>query len=352
MTDGEIVSAIRHIVETAPDMDGFYSLKKLFKQCGEDIVLFFIVGARRIGKTLFLQYMMCRLFMEFGLMTMWLRNKKIEFDDVDFRKGFLNACKRLGWCPEEWIVDKEGVKTSDDKTTAELVCIFEGVSTFSNRRGNESHGVYMIVLDEMMPEDRRYPPRAHTGLMSLTKTVLSGKLGSMCFCLSNFVASGNPYFSGYRIYPDRKKDITVFPEKAIAIEVCRGYRCAIDEDSPWTRVYSAGGYSDYSDADEDKLFELIKRTPKGATMSDIVIRVGESDYRAFNKGFLWYFERNGASMTNTAVYTTDLENTGTGASLIPRWLRKNLQELSIYNMLRFKDVNVMYDILSIVYQEV
>lgn len=351
MTNDRITGAIRHIVETAPDMHGFYSMKKLFKECNEDIVLFFIIGARRIGKTLFLQYLMCRLFIEYGLQSMWLRNKKIEFDNVDFRSNFLNACQRLGWCPDTWTVTQEGVMTSEDRETAELVCLFEGVSTFSNRRGNESAGVYMIVLDEMMPENRRYPPRCHTGLMSLTKTVLAGKPGSMCFCLSNFVASGNPYFAGYRIFPERTKDITVFPEKGIAIEVCRGYRCAIDEASPWNRVYTAGGYSDYSDADEDLLFQLIQRAPKGAKRSDIVLRIGQSYYACFSKKGMMFFERT-ADIKGCQVYADRLEDTGQEADLMPRWVMKQLKDASVMNILRFKDVNVMFDVLSIIYAEV
>lgn len=349
---GEAVEdPIRYIVETSPP-SLYFTLKKMFAQCDDDIVLMFIVGARRIGKTLHLQYVMCRLWLEFGLMTIWLRNKKVEFSDADFRKGFLNACKRLGWCPEEWTTDREGVKTSEDKKESELVCIFEGVSTFSNRRGNESPNVIMMVLDEMMPEDRRYPPRAHTGLMSLTKTVLSGKPASRCFCLSNFVASGNPYFAGYRVFPERSKDVTVFPEKGLAIEVCRGYKSAIDEESPWTRVYSAGGYSDYSDADEDKLFQLISKVPKGSKPVDIVIRVAERDYRPWTKGGLYYFDKNTLGLKNAAVYTPDLESTGTDAALIPKWLRTQLSDLSVMNLMRFKDVNVMFDILHVLYEEV
>lgn len=349
VTGDSIRDPIRHIVETAPEMSGHYSMRKLFAACDDSIVLSFIVGARRIGKTLFLQYVMCRLFEEFGLSTLWVRNKKIEFDSADFRGGFLNAAKRLGWCPETWICDPEGVKTCKG---GDLVCHFEGVSTFSNKRGNESAGTLMIVLDEMMPEDRRYPPRAHTGLMSLTKTVLSGKVGSRCFCLSNFVASGNPYFSGFRIFPDRKRDVTVFPDKGMAIEVCRGYRCAIDEGSPWTRVYQAGRYSDYSDADEDLLFQLIERTPRGSTPVDIVLRIGKSHYRPWQKNGLYYFERCSDTVKGVRIYTDRLEDSGTEADMIPRWLRSQLTDLAVSNLMRFKDVNVMYDVLSVIYSEV
>ena len=38
--------------------------------------------------------------------------------------------------------------------------------------------------------------------------------------------------------------------------------------------------------------------------------------------------------------------------MMPRWLLRNLQDLTMNNMIRFEDVNAMYDVLSIVYQEV
>src|SRR5690606_3009910 len=108
--------------------------------------------------------------------------------------------------------------------------------------------------------------RAHIGLMSLTKTVLSGKRDAKCYCLSNFISAANPYWVGFQIYPDPKKDVTNFPDKGIAIEVCRGYRCAIEEDNPWNRVYRAGGYQDYASETEDSLWQLIAKVPKGGEL--------------------------------------------------------------------------------------
>ena len=65
-----MTSAIREIIMSAPDMGGHYTAKKVMMKTDEDIVLMFILGARRIGKTLFFQYVMCRLFIVYGLQTM------------------------------------------------------------------------------------------------------------------------------------------------------------------------------------------------------------------------------------------------------------------------------------------
>ena len=179
-------------------MTDWYNTAKLDKYAS-DAMMYFIVGERRIGKTLHFQKKAFELFEETGLQTMWLRNKKVEFADPSFIADFLNAPRKFGWCDEENICFPDGVYTDKDKT--EQIIKFQSISTFSNRRGNMTDNVGMIVFDEFMPEDRRYPKRAHIGLMSLTKTVLSGRKDAKCYCLSNFISAANPYWVGFQIYP-------------------------------------------------------------------------------------------------------------------------------------------------------
>lgn len=339
--------AIRYIVETAPATEHF-NLRKMFAATPEETVLYMAVGKRRIGKTLQLQYVMCRLWLEFGLTTIWLRNRKEEFKD-DFYPRFLNACKRLGWCPDTWICDSKGVREDKDGTP---ICTFGGLGTFSNKRGNESFDTQMVVLDEMMPEDRRYPRTPHKALMSLVMTTTSGREGAYCFCLSNFVSSGNPYFAGFEVYPDRRKDVTLYPEKNIAIEVCRGYKSAMEPTSPWTKVFKAGRYAEYSDAEEDKLFSLIAKVPKGATPYRVVLLISGVEYRAHDKDGLCYWDLNRTGTKDAQVYTDDVTATCKDVALIPKWLRKQMDDLAEANLNRFTTVNVMYSILQITYSNV
>lgn len=141
---------------------------------------------------------------------------------------------------------------------------FLSVSTYSSRRGPGHPDVDLVIFDEFIPEDRKYTRGCLKGLMSLTKTILSGREGTRTICTSNFISLSNPYFAGLEIYPDRDTDVSVYHEKGVAVEKCRGYRCAIAQDGSWARVYSAAGYGDYADEDEDEMRTLVKAVPKGA----------------------------------------------------------------------------------------
>ena len=326
-------------------MNDWYNTDKLDK-AAPDTKLKFIVGARRIGKTLHFQKKAFELWDDKHLSTMWVRNKKVELSDPAFINDYLNACHKFGWCHPEDHTNPDGVYNDD----GEQIIKFQSISTFSNRRGNMTDNVGRIVFDEFMPEDRKYPKRAHTGLMSLTKTVLSGRIDSDCVCLSNFISSANPYFVGFGIYPEKDKDITVFPDKGIAIEVCRGYKGAIEDGNPWNKIYKAGGYQDYADADEDKLFNLVAKVPKAGQPHHIFLMANETIYGCTFKNGLVYFHE--AKPTSCHVFATTLQDTTDKVGLIPRFFREQIKEWSELNVLRFATPNVMYAILSIVYDVV
>jgi len=323
----------------------WYNTKKLEKYA-PDASMYFIVGARRIGKTLHFQKKAFDLWYEKGLQTMWLRNKKVELSDPSFYGDFLNAPKLFGWCSPSCYAKQEGVYDQDNNQ----IIKFQSISTFGNRRGNMSADVGLMVFDEFMPEDRRYPKRAHIGLLSLTKTILSGREDAKCYCLSNFVSSANPYWVGFGIYPNREKDVTYFRNKGIAIEVCRGYRSAIEQDNKWTRVYKAGGYQDYASEQEDSLFELVVPTPKGGKEHGIYILSGGKTYGATIKDGLLHFHP--AKPLTPNVYTASLQETSADVALIPRFYRRDLKLWSEANILRFDSPNTMFAILSIIYDAV
>lgn len=328
-------------------MAEWYNTDKLDKYA-KDANIAFIVGERRIGKTLHFQKKAFELWDKEKLQTMWLRNKKIELSDPAFANDFLNAPKKFGWCPDTTFSNGEGIFT--DKTKAEQIIKFQSISTFSNRRGNMTDKVGMIVFDEFMPEDRKYPKRCHIGLMSLTKTVLSGRTDSKCYCLSNFISAGNPYFVGFQIYPKKELDVTYFPNKGLAIEVCRGYKGAIEDDNPWNRIYRAGQYQNYADEKEDSLFNLIARVPKGSRLNNFFIKIDNVIYGSSYKNGLVYWHI--ASPNTRYIFTPSLQESSDTVMMIPKFVKQIIKEGSELNILRFQNPNIMYAILSIIYDTV
>lgn len=342
------MNPIKQLLTEYGDNDGWYNPKKILPYF-DDTMLMMIIGARRIGKTDMFLRLACDLWQRFRLRSMWVRNKLTELKEPSFFNEFLNDAKMLGWCPDDWYVKADGVHVTDDE---DPVIKFQSISVFSNRRGGAHPDVVMMVFDEFMPEDRRYPHMCAAGLLSLTKTVFSGNTDARCFCLSNFVSAANPYFVKFRIYPAKDRDVTFYPDKSILIERCRDYRCAILDDNPWNRVYKSAGVGNYASEEEDKLIELIRRPPKGAIPKPYVVLCDGIIYRSWEKNGMSYWDEYRGSLKDTVVWTPNLKECSDTVSLILPFMKKNIEEQMMMGTLRFKNPNVMFAILSMVFETV
>ena len=342
------MNPIKQLLAEYGDNDGWYNGQKLLPHF-DDTMIMMIIGARRIGKTDLFLRLACDLWQRFNLRTMWVRNKLTELKEPSFFNEFLNDAKLHNWCPEDWVTKADGVHDPGDP---EPVILFQSISVFSNRRGGAHPEVIMMVLDEFMPEDRKYPHMCATGLLSLTKTVFSGNEEARCFCLSNFVSAANPYFVKFRIYPRKDQDITVFPDKSILIERCRDYRCAILEDNKWNRAYKAAGVGNYASEEEDRLIELIRPVPKGATPAPWLVLSDGVLYRRWQKNGMSYWNEYKGSIKDTVIYTPNLKECSDSVTLMMPFMKKHIEEEMQMGMLRFKNPNVMFAILSMVFETV
>lgn len=339
---------IKAILTALGHNDGWYSGEKILPYY-DDTVIFWIIGARRIGKTDLLLRVMCLLWIVFKLRSMWVRNKMVELQDPAFVNDFLNDAIDKGWCPQDWTTKADGVHTPDEE---DPILKFQSISTFSNRRGGAHPDVELMVFDEFCPEDRKYPKMCASGLMSLTKTVFSGRDTARLFCLSNFVSAGNPYFVKMRIYPAKNKDITYFKDKAMLIERCTGYNCAIDDDSLWNRAYKTAGIGNYASEEEDQLNNLISPIPKGCKPDPYVYICDGLIYRGWWSNNLHYFSEYKGSLKNTVIYTPNLKECSDTVKLIIPFMKRNIEEEMQSGLLRFKDPNSMFAILSMVFESV
>ena len=315
----------------------------------------FIIGGRGIGKTDLWLRVACELWNRYGCRTAWLRNKKVELSDDGNYNSFLTDAKAYNWCPDEWESRPDGVYTSSDKD-AEQVIKFASISTFSNMRGGSFGGdnaVLLVVLDEMIPEDRRYPKMCAKGLLSISNTVLRGRPGSKIVALSNYVSAGNPYFALFEVYPNPKYDVTLYRDKSILIEVARGYRRAIKEDSPFNRLMRAGQMPQYEDEKSDPLIGLVAPIPNGALPAPWLYLIDGKLYREWDKdGIRYYDQWKGQIPNGITIYTPNITECTDGVLLIPSFLNKHLNETMSNNLMRFKNPNVMFKILNVIYSAV
>lgn len=346
--------AIRKCLEKLGDNGGWYNAQKILPYIDECMMLW-IVGERRIGKTDLMLHLAMMLWQDHGLRTMWIRNRKVELDDPAFFNTFLADALEHGWTDREYIVRPDGVyeATEDGKPAPDKrAIVFQSISTFSNRRGGAHPDVVMMVFDEFMPEDRKYPAQCAKGLMSLTKTVFSGRTDARVFCLSNFVSAANPYFVAFGIYPEPGQDVTVYEDKGMLIEKCRGYHRAIAEDNPWTSIYRAGRYGDYADETEDTLLQLVRKMPKGAIPEPYAILRDGRVYRPYTKDGLVYWALYKGSLNGVSLYASTIQETSDSVRMLPRFYLNSMAEISANGGYRFADANVMFAILNIVYETV
>ena len=343
-----MTNPIKQLLTEYGNNDGWYNGQKLLPHF-DDTMIMMIIGARRIGKTDLFLRLACDLWQRFNLRTMWVRNKLTELKEPSFFNEFLNDAKLNKWCPDDWFTKADGVHDPGDD---EPVILFQSISVFSNRRGGAHPEVIMMVLDEFMPEDRKYPHMCAAGLLSLTKTVFSGNEEARCFCLSNFVSAANPYFVKFRIYPRKDQDITVFPDKSILIERCRDYRCAILEDNKWNLAYKAAGVGNYASEDEDRLIELIRPVPKGSTPRPWLILSDGILYRCWTKNGLSYWNEYKGDIKNIVIYTPNIKECSDRVNLIIPFMKRHIEEEMQMGLLRFKNPNVMFAVLSMVFETV
>ncbi len=348
MTENHVDALLFEIAD-----DGWYDFRKLLKGAPE-CRLWFVIGARRIGKTDRLLHVALELWKQHGRKTMWVRDVLETMRSKAFLNDFLNDAYEFGWIGDQdqkhrWEVKEDGVHDPN----GELCIKFQSLSTYSSRRGPAHPDVDLMLFDEFIPEDRRFQKGALKGLMSLTKTVFSGRDGCRCICTSNYVSLSNPYFAGLEIYPDPKSDVTKWAEKSVAIERCKGYRCAIDDGNPWNKVYAAAHYGDYADEEEDVMHRLVKRVPKGAKPDNYAILIYGKWFKCYSagNGYRYAKQEKETDLNNQRVikYVTEAKDLTDGVIMLNGMRRLQIEQELSTGRLRFDSPNVLFAFVNLIY---
>ena len=347
------ISFVDDVILEIGENEGWANFLKLLREA-RGCPIWFMIGARRIGKTDVALHIALVLWQKYRRKTMWVRDVLKAMESANFQADFLNDAYEFGWIHDEddkhtWTCKADGVHDP----SGELVIKFQSLSTYSSRRGPAHPDVDLILFDEFIPEDRRYMKGALKGLMSLTKTVFSGREGCRCICTSNFVALSNPYFAGFEIYPDPEQDVTVWEDKGVAIERCRGYRCAIAKESAWNKAYAAAHYGDYADEDEDEMHKLIRKMPKGCKPDNWAVKIGGQWFRIYTapKGIRIAKRENEQNLFKQKIYfyVTDPKDLSDDVVMIDAFHRVMIDNDIASGRLRYEDPNTLFAFINLTY---
>ena len=348
----QTMSYVDQCIREIGDNEGWASFEKLLDEA-PNCPIWYMIGARRIGKTDVALKLALLLWERFRRKTMWIRDVLKTLEQDNFKADFLNDAYEYEWIRDQdsehtWSVKNDGVHDPG----GELIIKFQSLSTYSSRRGPAHPDVDLMLFDEFIPEDRRYMRGALKGLMSLTKTVFSGREGCRCICTSNYVALSNPYFAGFEIYPDPDKDVTAWPEKGVAIERCRGYRCAIAADSEWNRAYKAARYGDYADEEEDEMHKLIRKMPKGSKPDRWAVNINGKWFRIYTTTSgvrIAKQEKEQSLLSNISLYVTDPRDLSDQAVLLDNLHRVAIENDIAGGRLRYEDPNTLFAFINLTY---
>lgn len=366
MIENKIIeTALELIKEMKPNEDGlmWWNPGKLIRYA-PDCPMWIISGQRRIGKTYLAQKLMFRLWEKYGWTSGWIRNQKIEYANPTFLTSFMDTPIKEGWVTPEWVVDEEGLHAPPEPVEREdgtfytpkkgpVVIKFFALSTASNTRGGSHSDTHFLFMDEIEREDGRIIKNAKTSILSLSKTVLSGKHDTMVWMASNAIHLTNSMFMGFKIFPDPKYDVTVYREKGIAIEACRKgkYHTESGDDDPMARVYRAGNYGDYAYTDEVDIAQLIKKVPGGAKIGSYGFKLNGDYYMYWTHDGLMYFSPfDPKNLPRDSLFMTDdITAVDKNTEKIWPFVLRDLKNVVGSGKCRFTDANTMMAIVALTY---
>ena len=330
-----------------PGISGEWFNYKRLEKYAPDCPLRMINGARGVGKTV-------RGALDFvedwrrGHQTVWVRLFKAHMDS-SFVNNFLDAGRRHAGVPDDWVVTQDGVFTSELKEPDEQPVIFMSMNRAFAHQGNEYSNVMHLICDEYtVRPGELYPNQYPAKLHSLMGTLGRGKDEFRATLYSNWTSISNPIWAAKRIYPG-KKDVTAFPDKGCAIEICRnGYynQDMPSADSPLGKAMAGLGMIMESE-EEDYSFNMIIPQRPAVTPTKMVLATESGNFRHW--AGKWNFFEPTVINPSDWVFTNDVRRVGGQVQLIPSQTHSRLRKELESNTVRFINQPTLYAVMSFLY---
>jgi hypothetical protein len=317
----------------------------------------FVVGARGVGKTFWMQKKLFDDYELHGERSLWIRNFEKHMTKPSFYLNFLNGPIRMGMCHNDYFVDGDGVFT--DKSKEECVCLFTPIERGGQKfKGNEYTGFTNAFSDEFMLLDGEQYPRNCTENLGL----ILGSLRSNLKCVvlaSNFTNITNPYWAAMRIYPERNYGVTDCKHLNM-IEVCEpGYYNTDMQDTTtglgWTINQLMGG-REHSSPTEYANYELIMKKPIGhLQFANLQIQLDHQRLLKFyadsGDNFMYVVTRHPTQCERqSTLWVANPTLQSSGNMLLSVAKRNDLKLIVASGNCRFDSANTLADVFSLVYK--
>ena len=330
-----------------PGTSGEWFNTKRLNRYAKDCPLWMVNGVRGVGKTVFGMQEIADNWDQ-GYQTVWSRLYARHMERGTFVDNFLNAGKRLGIIPDAWITTKDGVFTDENKR--EQPVLFMDMNGAYSHQGNEYNDVMRLISDEYTVRAGEQYPHSYAGKVhSLLGTLGRGKEDFRAILFSNWTSVSNPIWGVAGIYPG-KKDVSVFRDKGMAIEICRNhyYNQDMPEDnSPMGRVLTNLGGIVMEDASEDASYTLVDPIRPAVRPSNMVLATAGGLYRQW-VGATNYYEPC-SIQAGDWVFTNDIRKVGAGIRLIPNQTLQRLRKEIEEGYTRFINQTCLYNVMSFIY---
>lgn len=309
-----------------------------------------VVGAKGCGKTVW-SLIRAKKQYDAGKEIAFCRLYKNVFENPSFTQSFLNEGWELGIIPEEWVCDRTGVWDSEDKE--HIVVRFFGVNSKSNNKGPGYPNVAEIIVDEFagMPGER-YPSDYPSALHTLIETIARGRDIPVTM-FANWMSISNPIWAQMEIYPSHKYDVTAFPDKGTAIEICRNGYYNVAQQSEGTalnKAFRALGRTSQERSEDYDLYAMVTpKLPDGARLTGWSFRTKAGHFHAYSKDTTMIIVPGKHPKLGDFGYINDVSLLNGVDQMIPRDRLKELRTRMETGFVRFTSEKALYAMMQFVY---
>lgn len=313
----------------------------------------FVLSNRGGGKTFHCTRWAIDDFKKSKAMCVWVRRYQTEIDEMLLNGKFFDAVRE--YYPE----DELKIEGNTALINGEVFIYFVALSTSRQLKSNNYPTVNKIIYDEFIIDKGRitYIKNEPEVFLDLYETVARLRDNVRAVFLANSVTVVNPYFTFFRIRPDKRKRFNVYP-RGICVEFFTDAEfVAQKKKTRFGQLIDGTRYGDYAVSNEwlNDNDTFIEAKPKQGSVFMMGIKYQGQMFgfwANYDKGFIYVNRQYDPSWN--ALYTLTREDHEPNMLLIKSIRDSRHMQMVMYayqnSLLRFEDMEIkaiMYEVIGL-----